>query len=233
MRTSRTLVALFVLLGGVMALLILRYDPWIYAEIIQNPLVTVPLVGVIAATVGLQITHVVPVSRRAVVLNEERFDRIDPHGKLLLLPGVERIGAEIPLDEQRVLTWPVTLYDRAGAEHMVTFGLTWRLVPTGTRPESERERRVLLMTNEERRRIVMQALESILRDIARCMTMDDLRRSLAHQVCIEAIRDRLCQQLEADALTVDRLHMQRIFAAEHKDQTPPTSREAQRRSEAD
>ena len=101
-----------------------------------------------------------------------------------------------------------------------------RLVPTGTRPESERERRVLLMTNEERRRIVVQTLESTVRDIARCMTLQGLREYLANPTHVNGLRELLCTLLDKDALTVDRLHMQRIFAAEDKYETPPTSREA-------
>jgi regulator of protease activity HflC (stomatin/prohibitin superfamily) len=232
MRFSRTLLALCVLFIGAMALVILRYDPWIYADAIQNPLIAVPLVGVLALSLGLQATRVIPVSHRAVVLNDERFDRIDPRGTLALLPGVERIGAEIPLDEQRVLSWPVTIFDKDSAEHMVTFGLTWRLVPTSTRPDSERERRVLLMTNEERRRIVLQQLEATMRDVARSASLDALRRALAQEECIEALRERLCQQLEKDALTVDRLHMQRFFPAKPKDETPPPlAREARKWTE--
>jgi hypothetical protein len=221
MRFSRSLLALCVLIAGTMALLVLRYDPWIYALAIQNPLVTVPLVGVLALALGLQGTRVIPTSHRAVVLKDERFDRIDPRGTLSLLPGVERVGAEIPLDEQRVLSWPVTVYDHTGKEHMVTFGLSWRLVPSSVRPTDERERRVLLMPNEERRRIVLQQLEATLRDIARCLSLQALRAALAREECVEAIRQQVCQQLLKDALIVDRLHMQRFFAAEEKDKAPP------------
>lgn len=221
MGVSRTIIALVVLFAGIMTLLVLRYDPWLMAAIIDNPLITVPLVAVVAAFVGIGTIHRVPDPKRAVVFYEERFDRIDPRGQLPLLPGIERIGAEIPLDEQRVLGWPVVLYDKEGKEQLVAFGLTWRLVPRSARPQNDRERRILLMTNTERQSIVLQTLESILRDITRSMSLDELKDVLSDPECIEAIRACLCERLDKDTLTVDRLHMLRIGPSEKKDDPKP------------
>jgi hypothetical protein len=221
MGISRTIIALVVLFVGIMTLLVLRYDPWLVAAVIDNPLITVPLVAVVAALLGVATIHRVPEPKRAVVFYEERFDRIDPRGRLPLLPGVERIGAEIPLDEQRVLGWPVVLYDKDGKEQLVAFGLTWRLVPQAARPQHDRERRILLMTNAERQAIVLQTLESILRDITRSVSLDELKDVLSDPDCIEAIRERLCERLDKDTLTVDRLHMLRVGPSEKKDDPKP------------
>lgn len=221
MGVSRTILALVVLLVGMMTLLVLRYDPWLIAAIIDNPLITIPLVAVVAAFVGIGTLHRVPDPKRAVVFYEERFDRIDPRGRLPLLPGVERIGAEISLDEQRVLGWPILLYDKEGKEQLVAFGLTWRLVPRSARPQNDRERRILLMSNAERQRIVLQVLEGILRDIARSLSLDELKAALSDPEAIESILERLNNALDRDTLTVDRLHMLRVAPAEKKDEPKP------------
>jgi regulator of protease activity HflC (stomatin/prohibitin superfamily) len=225
---SRTGIAFILLFVGVIALLILRYYPWVYADAVANPLVTVILVGVAAALVGNFLLHRVPDPKRAVVFRDERFDRIEPRGAFTLLPGAERIGAEILLDEQLVTGAPITVLDKDGKDHMVIIALTWRLVPSALRPDDERERRVLLMTDGERRLIVLQTLERIVRDIARTMSLAELTQVILDPDCIEAIRSGLNARLDDDALTVDRLHVQRIISREEKKDDSVVAREWRR-----
>lgn len=222
---SRTGIAFILLFVGAIVLLILRYYPWVYADAVANPLITVILVGVAAALVGNFMLRRVPDPKRAVVFRDERFDRIEPRGAFTLLPGAERIGAEIPLNEQLVTGAPITVVDEAGKEHLIIIALTWRLVPSKVRPDEERERRVLLMTDGERRLIVLQTLERIVRDIARTMNLAQLTEVLLDPRCIDAIRDGLNARLDDDALTVDRLHVQRIIPKEEKKDESVVARE--------
>jgi hypothetical protein len=224
MSVSRSGIALLILFLGILALLILRYYPWIYADAIANPLITVLAVGVGAAVLGSWATRRVPEPRRAIVFRDERFDRVEPRGAFPLGPG-ERIGAEIALNEQLVTGAPITVVDNRGKEHMVVIALTWRLVPSAVRPDDERERRVLLMTDGERRLIVLQTLERIVRDIARSMSVAEVTEALLDPDCVEAIRAGLNARLEDDALTVDRLHVQRIIPKEDKKDDPIVARE--------
>lgn len=220
---NRSATALLVLFAGVMALLILRYDPWIYALIIGNPLITLLAVATGAALLGIEVTRRVPEHKRGVVFKGERFDHIDARGVIPLLPG-ETIGAEIPLDEQRVRGWPIVVYDIERKERTIIFAMTWRLVPTSARPQTPRERRAMLMTTADRQRIVIETVERRLRDIARCLTLDQLNAALTDAECIEAIRESVDCELQQDFLTIDRLHMQR-FMPTKKDDDPVAFRE--------
>jgi hypothetical protein len=214
---NRSATALIVLFVGVMALLILRYDPWIYALIIGNPLITLLAVATGAALLGIEVTRRIPEHKRGVVFKGERFDHIDARGVIPLLPD-ETIGAEIPLDEQRVRGWPIVVYDIEHKEGTIIFAMTWRLVPTSPRPQTPRERRTMLMSDADRQRIVIERLEYHLRDIARCMTLDDLKDALSYSPTIEALRDAVDTDLEKDALTIDRLHMQRFMPTKKEDE---------------
>lgn len=216
MRLSRTMLALGVLFAGVMALLLWRYDPWLFASALNHPIVTALVIA--GAVVWLVVTFAYSVQdpKRAVIFKEGRFDRLEPGGRMLLWPGTE-VGTEISLAEQRVLGWPILAYDQKGAETSIILGLTWRIVPTSTKP-SFREQRMLLATNDERRRIVIQALESTIREIARCTTVENLKGVLTNPRCVEAIRQVVAEQLKDDALTLDRLHVVRFIPAEKKDE---------------
>ncbi|HEY7780542.1 MAG TPA: hypothetical protein VIC85_10065 [Ktedonobacterales bacterium] len=226
MSSGRTVIALVILFVGVMALLLLRYDPHLFTAALANPLITVPAVGILAAIVGIWTTHRVPDPKRAVVFYDERFDRIDPRGRFSLLPGIERIGAEISLAEHRVLSASIHIFDVEGKAHQAVFSLAWRLVPTASRPTSERERRVLLMTNPERQRIVLQTLEDLLREQARCMKLDALTAYLTTRENIERLRTLLSTCLREDVIYVDRLHLVNFVPAEKKkDDAPLTARE--------
>lgn len=226
MSSGRATIALAILFVGVMALLILRYDPHLYTVALANPLLMVPAIAIVAAIIGIWTTHRVPDPKRAVVFYDERFDRIDPRGRFSLLPGIERIGAEISLAEHRILSASIFLFDIEGKAHQAVFSLAWRLVPTASRPTSERERRVLLMPNPERQRIILQTLEDLLREEARCMKLDALRAYLIERKHIERLRCLLCEYLRDDILYVDRLHLVNFVASEKKKDAPPlTARE--------
>lgn len=220
MRIGRTLYALVLLFLGVMALLVLRYEPWVYTGILDHPILVVTLAGVLALFIGTQVFYRVPDPKRAVIFKGGRFDKIDPRGELMLLPGTE-VGAEISLSEQRVRGWPIAVYDCDGKELNTVFGLTFRLVPTAMRPRTEREKRAMLMSNDERRDIIIRTLETALRGIARCLTGDTLKAALVDPDFIEGLRLHICALVEADALTVDRLHLLRITAPEKKEDAKP------------
>ncbi len=227
MRISRTVLALLTLILGVVALLVLRYDPEVYARLLDHPILMALLVGLLALIVAVQITYHARDPKRAVVFKGGRFDRLDPRGDILLWPGTD-VGSEVSLAEHRVLGWPVMVYDIEGKEQSIIFALTWRIVPTSTHPETERERRMLMMSNDERRRIVIQELEYIVRDIARVMTIDQLKvaftvadRNQTNERTIEAVRNQLLVRLRPDALTVDRLHVVRFIPPEKKDEPKP------------
>jgi uncharacterized membrane protein YgcG len=224
MSASRSGIALFMLFGGIIALLLLRYYPWVFTDLMAYPLLVVVIVAVAVAVIGNLITRRVPDPKRAVVFRDERFDRVEPRGAFALGPG-ERVGAEIPLDERHVPGWPMVVYDVERKEHTIIFGLTWRLIPSAMRPDDERERRTLLMTDAARRSIVLQTLELLLRNIARCMNLADLNAVLTDPSCIEAIREGLNARLAQDALTVDRLHMLRFITPKEEDKEPRAARE--------
>ncbi|HEY7833341.1 MAG TPA: hypothetical protein VIG30_07215 [Ktedonobacterales bacterium] len=211
MGINRTATALLLLFVGAMALLILRYDPWVYAGIIDNPLVSVPLTAALALAVGLSSTRRVADPGRAVVTRDGRFLRLDPRGRVPLTPGRDEIASVPSLAEHEVPHWPVTVFTADGGEHMVIFDFTWRLVPTAARPESLRERRILQSSEERCLRIAQQAVERVVRDVASCATVPMLRAWLTHPDCIDAIQERICALLDADALTVDRLHFQQLY----------------------
>jgi uncharacterized membrane protein YgcG len=219
MRSSRTSLAIGVLFAGVLGLLLWRYDPWVYGGAISHPFVT--LFVVVGAVIFLVLTlgYTVNDPKRAVLFKEGRFDRVEPGGRMLLWPGTE-VGTEISLVGQRVLGWPILAYDQKGSEVSVIFGLTWRIVPSSTKP-SAREQRMLLSTNEQRRLLVIQALESVIREIARCTTVDYLKGVLTNGNCIEAIRQVVTAQIEEDALTLDHLHLVRFIPSEKKDEAVP------------
>lgn len=218
MRIGRTLYALVLLFVGVMALLLLRYEPWIYTGILDHPIVAAILAGMLALFIGMEVFQRVPDPKRAVIFRGGRFDRIDPRGELMLLPGTE-IGAEIALNEQRIPGWTVVLYDCEGKDVSAIFSMTWRLVPTGTHPRTEREKRAMLMSNGERQDIVIHTLETALRGIARYLTRENLLAVLVDPDFVEGVRKHLCALLEADALTVDRLFLLHIMPPQKKDET--------------
>jgi hypothetical protein len=88
------------------------------------------------------------------------------------------------------------------------------------------------MSEAEQRHIVLDTLEHVMRAIAQSVTPDELRQFLSAPEGPGAVRDLLCGLLAADALTVDRLHVQRMHFTQKKDDTPGSTPERPALTEA-